>query len=54
MWLELAGVTMAESLEEFWLGVTFVDADLVLSAADSMTAANGYIDNANTALIGVD
>ena len=41
MWIELAGVTMAESLEEFWLGVTFVDADLVPSAADSMTAANG-------------
>ncbi|MCH7617723.1 MAG: hypothetical protein IIB18_07670 [Chloroflexi bacterium] len=54
MWLELAGVTMADALEDFWLGVTFVDADLIISATDSMTAATGYMDNANAVLIGVD
>ena len=47
MWLELAGVTMADALEDFWLGVTFLDADLIISATDSMAAATGYMDNAN-------
>ena len=54
MWLELAGVTMADALEDFWRGVTLIDADLIISATDSMTASNGYMDNANAALIGVD
>ena len=54
MWLERAGVTMAESLDDFWRGVTLLDADLILSATDSMTAATGYMDNANSALLGLD
>ena len=54
MWLELAGVTMADALEDFWRGVTLIDADLIISATDSMTAATGYMDNANAVLIGVD
>ena len=54
MWLELAGVTMAESLDEFWRGVTLVDADLIFSASEKLLTAVEYMNNATAAMTAVE
>ena len=54
MWVERAGVTMADSLEDFWLSIKFNDTPLIVSAVDDMDTADEYIDNANRAMADVD
>lgn len=51
MWVELAGVAIAGSLEDFWLGITLADVDLINSAIEQMDLGNEYLGNANELLI---
>ena len=54
MWTERAGETMADSLNDFWLGIKFNDVDLITSATDKLNASNEFVLNANAALDAID
>ena len=50
MWIELAGVAMADGIGDFWLGVKFYNVDLIDSATAKLGTATEYLDNATSAL----